>query len=299
MELQQLKYFRAVAEEQSFTRAARRLFVTQPNVSIQIRKLEHELGTSLFERGPGCVTLSEAGEVLNDCALSIFSTLDDTMSRLRTLDRDLAPPLRIGYLPSLGRTVMPSIVVHIRRAAPEIALSIEEIADSGRIATMLTDAELDIGVARMACATGDSRVLFTEEFVVACPARGPLRELDFRDTEVLAGTPLVLPAEGIGLRTQILDICRSLGFTPRVVLEARSLDLLLGAVASGVGISVLPRLCMAKETEVVPVGLGPLAATRTISMAWRRQANPFQRHPQLAGCLAGSSFVSDRTPRAG
>ena len=294
MELQQLKYFRAVAEEQSFTRAAKRLYVTQPNVSIQIRKLEHELGTSLFERVPGSVTLSTAGEMLNDCAESIFSNIDDTMTRIRTLERAPAPPLRIGYLPSLGGGVVPDIVVQIRRVAPELTLSFEEVANSEHVQTMLTDGDLDLGVARMARARGggDSRVLFTEDFVVACPARGPLRERDFGDVDAFATTPFVIPSEGIGLRRQILDICRSMGFAPRVVLEAQSLPLLLGSVAGGVGVSVLPRLCLDKMPEIVSLDLGHQPATRTISMVWRRQADPFRRHPQLRRCLARGDFAS-------
>lgn len=294
MELQQLKYFRAVAEERSFTRAAKRLYVTQPNVSIQIRKLEHELGTSLFERVPGSVTLSEAGEMLNDCAESIFSRLDDTTSRIRTLERAPTPPLRIGYLPSLGGTVVPAIVIQLRRVAPELTLSFEEVASSERIQTMLTDGELDVGVARIPRATGsgDSRVLFTEDFVVACPARGPLRERNFGDVDAFAGTPFVIPSEGIGLRRQILDICRSMGFVPQVVLEARSLPLLLGSVAGGVGVSVLPRLCLDKMPEIVSLDLGHQPATRTISMVWRRHADPFRRHPQLRKCLARGDFAS-------
>jgi len=294
MEFQQLKYFRAVAEERSFTRAAKRLFVTQPNVSIQIRKLEHELGAPLFERVPGSVRLSPAGELLNDCAETIFSRLDDTVSRIHDLERAPAPPLRIGYLPSLGSTVMPAIVVQIKRAAPQLALAFSEIANSEDIETMVADGQLDVGVARIARTRdkGDARVLFTEDFVVACPARGPLREQDFADADAFAAMPFVIPSEGIGLRRQILDICRSVGFTPHVVLEAQSLPLLLGSVAGGVGLSVLPRLCIDKMPEIVSVDLGHPSATRTISLIWRRQADPFRRHPQLRKCLAGGEFAA-------
>ncbi|GAB2983362.1 LysR family transcriptional regulator [Amycolatopsis acidiphila] len=284
MELQQLKYFRAVAEEQSFTRAAKRLFVTQPNVSIQIRKLEQELGTQLFNRAHGAVTLSPAGELLDDCAQSVLSALEDTTARIRTLEREPAPPLRIGYVPSLGSTVVPAIVVHIRKAAPEIPLAFEEIADSTLIQEMLADGRLDVGVGRLPGAR--ARVLFSEDFVVACPARGPLRKRNFGDARAFALTPFVIPSEGIGLRTQILDICRSIGFDPHVVLEAQSLDLLLGAVACGVGVSVLPRLCLDMKAGTAAVPLDHRPAARTISLAWRRQADVFHRHPQLARCLA-------------
>lgn len=297
MDLQQLKYFRAVAQERSFTRAARRLFVTQPNVSVQIRKLEHELGTALFERVPGgSVVLTAAGDVLQGCADAVFATLENGVSRIRSLERERVAVLRIGHLPSLGRTVLPAIVVNIRQAVPEIDLACEAIAHSERIRTMLLDGELDVGVARMPELREPvtSQVLFTEEFVVARPGHGAWCELDLRDAAVLSTAPFVLPSEGIGLRTQILDICRSMGFEPRVVLEAHSLDVLRGAVAGGVGVSVLPRLCLDGQTELTPVRLAHPSATRTISLAWRGQASPFRRYPRLASCLARIEVGPDR-----
>lgn len=294
MELQQLKYFRAVAEERSFTRAAKRLFVTQPNVSIQIRKLEQELGTRLFHRAHGAVTLSPAGELLDECARSVLSALADTTARIRALEEEPAPSLRIGYLPSLGGIVVPAIVVHIRNAAPGIPLVFEEIADSAVIREMLADGRLDVGVGRLPGA--GARVLFSEEFVVACPARGPLRKRNFADARAFARTPFVIPSEGIGLRTQILDICRSIGFDPHVVLEAQSLDLLLGAVARGVGVSVLPRLCLDMKPGTAAMPLDHRSAVRTISLAWRGQAEVFHHHPQLASCLASCEAAPAEVP---
>lgn len=296
MEIQQLRYFRAVAEEQSFTRAAKRLFVTQPNVSIQIRKLEHELGTRLFDRAHGAVTLSPAGELLNDCARSVLSALEDTTTRIRTLETDPAPPLRIGYVPSLGSTVIPAIVVHIRTVVPEAVLVFEEIADSMVIQEMLADGRLDAGVGRLHGDADDeeSRVLFSEEFVVACPAHGPLRTRNFGDPGAFALTPFVIPSAGIGLRTQILDICRSIGFDPHVVLEAQSLDLLLGAVARGVGVCVLPRLCLDRRAGIASMPLVHRQAARTISLAWRKRADVFRRHPELAWCLASCDAAPER-----
>lgn len=296
MELQQLKYFRAVAHAHSFTRAARRLFVTQPNVSVQIRKLEHELGVTLFDRVPGgSIALTAAGEVLQDCADSIFSTLDGGLARIRALERERLPLLRIAHLPSLGRTVLPGIVVSIREAAPEIDLTCDAVADSERIRAMLLDGAIDVGVARTADGrdTETSHVLFTEEFVVACPAHGPLRDLDLRDAASLSRAPFVLPSEGIGLRDQILGICRSMGFDPRVVLEAYSLDVLRGAVARGVGVSVLPQLCLDGQAEMTSVRLPQPSATRTISLTWRRQASAFRRCPQLARCLSRTEFAPE------
>lgn len=294
LEIQQLKYFLAVAQEQSFTRAAKRLFVTQPNVSIQIRKLEHELGTQLFHRARGAVTLSPAGELLDDCARSVLSALEDTTTRIRTLDNAPEQPLRVGYVPSLGGTIVPAIIVHIRKAAPKAALAFEEITDSLLIQEMLADGRLDVGVGRLSDQVEDSRVLFSEEFVIACPARGPLRKRNFGDADVFASTPFVIPSEGIGLRTQILDICRSIGFDPNVVLDAQSLDLLLGAVARGVGVCVLPRLCLDMKAGIAEMPLEHRPATRTISLAWRRQAEVFRHHPKLMWCLASCEAVPER-----
>jgi DNA-binding transcriptional LysR family regulator len=296
MELQQLKYFRAVAEERSFTRAAKRLFVTQPNVSIQIRKLEHELGVILFDRVPGgSVALTAAGDVLQGCADSIFSTLDGGVARIKALERDEVPVLRIAHLPSLGRTVLPGIVVSIRQAAPEIDLACDAVADSERIQALLLDGAIDVGVARLPETrdTESSHVLFSEEFVVACPSHGPLRDLDLRDPASLSRAPFVLPSEGIGLRDQILGICRTMGFEPRVVLEAYSLDVLRGAVARGVGVSVLPRLCLDGQTEMTFERLVHPSPTRTISLAWRRRAGALRRYPQLARCLSRTEFAPD------
>lgn len=288
MELQQLRYFRAVAQEQSFTRAAKRLYVTQPNVSVQIRKLEHELGTVLFDRARGAVTLSPAGELLNECVESILSTLDETTTRIRALDEPPPACLRVGYLPSTGGAVVPALVVSVKEAVPDLALAFEEIADSRRIHAMLEDGELDVGIARAPeqGAPRHARVLFTEEFVVACPRRGSLRgAADLETLQALAEAPFVIPSAGIGLREQIVGICRSLGFEPRVALEAQSLDLLLGAVARGVGVSVLPRLCLDRTSGIVRVGLPSPPATRTIALSWRPQAETFRRHPRLLACL--------------
>lgn len=293
MELHQLQYFRAVSEEQSFTRAAERLFVTQPNISVQIRKLEREIGATLFDRSRGSVTLSAAGEILYDCAQSIFETLETAKSRIGALETESTPTLRIGYLPSLSGNVLPALVTAVLGVVPETSLVLHEIADSVRIDQMLVDDELDVGVARLpkAAATLSSRVLLSEEFVAVCPDQGPLRDRNLSDITAFATTPFVIPSKGIGLRDQILEICQLMGFEPAVALEAQGLDLLIGAVARGVGISVLPRLCLERENHVTSVELGHPQARRSISLVWRRNACAFRQHDQLEKCLTHSDFI--------
>lgn len=302
MEIHQLKYFHAVAEERSFTRAAKRLFVTQPNVSVQIRKLERELGVKLFDRSSGSITLSPAGQALHDCAKSVFQTIDDTVSKIGRLARCATQELRIAYIPSLGASVVSSLVAAVKDVLPDITLILHEIADSERIRRMLLDNELDVGVARSPHPQDApaSRTLFTEPFVVTSPTHGPLRTRDFTDLNVFAEVPFVIPSKGIGLRNQILDICHSIGFSPTVVLEAQGLDLLIGAVARGVGVSLLPRLCVDHRTGIAPIELSHPAATRTISLFWRPHAAVFRHHPRLAGCIGNSNFaLPNAVPQTG
>lgn len=280
MELKQLRYFVAVAEEASFSRAAAKLHMTQPPLSTRIKQLEGELGVSLLNRSTRNVQLTEAGWVFLDEVRQLFAQLDQAIQTTRRVGHGEIGQLTLSFVPSATSLVLPPLLKAFRQQYPDVAISLHELSPAKqvqRLHTGRTDAaffylpsgtQLPFGFADL-----DSQVVLQEPLVVMLPRGHPLTARRRIDLATLNGEPFVLVAahRGPGLRDVILEQCRQAGFTPDVVQEATLIQTIGGLVASGVGVALVPASLRRLHTTGVdyrPIqGATPMVA---MGIVWQR-----------------------------
>jgi len=269
MELHQLRYVLAVAEAGSFTRAAEKLYLAQPSLSVQIRKLEKELGVALFERLGRRVVLTTAGEAFLEHARPALFHLERAREEavaVRDLQRGR---LALGTLPSAGASLLPSVLADYRAAHPDVELRLIEHNVSGDFERMVQVGELDLALIRAPWSrpgiTG--RVLIREPIVAMLPPGHRLAGRATLDLAELAEDDFVAMQQGSGLRELLEAACRRHGFMPTVTVETEQLSVLCGMVRSGVGVSAVPRLVAAGYPLTVP--LDDSRDSRELAVVWR------------------------------
>lgn len=243
MELRHLKYFVMVAEELHFSRAAEKLHLAQQPLSAQIKRLEEELGVQLFDRTTRKVTLTEAGEAfLQEVRLGL-AHLDTAVEAAQRVARGEAGQLVLGYVGSTLYNIMPVTVRTIRERFPHVHLVLRELC-SPELEQKICEQEIDIGLLVpdgpdhvLAC-----EIVHREETVVALPQGHPLAARTHIPLRLLADEPIViydrlqkpLPYD------MVIALCREAGFSPHIVQEAASEQTVLGLVAAGMGIALVP-----------------------------------------------------------
>jgi len=279
MTLTELRYIVAVARERHFGRAAETCFVSQPTLSVAVKKLEDELGVTLFERGPGEVSVTPAGRRIIEQAQRVL----EEASRIRELaaaGKDpLAGPLRLGAIYTIGPYLLPKLIPILRRTAPAMQLLIQENF-THRLAEELRSGEVDvILIALPFDAPGVmTRPVYDEPFMVAVPKGHPWENRKRVTSEELTSESLLLLGEGHCFRDQVLDICHTVRSRERSPLartvEGGSLETIRQMVAGGVGITVLPATSTATSggssdlIRILPFARP--APTRRVGLAWRR-----------------------------
>ena len=278
MTLTELRYIVAVARERHFGRAAETCFVSQPTLSVAVKKLEEELGVTLFERGPGEVSVTPAGTKIVEQAQRVL----EEASRIREIaaaGKDpLAGPLRLGAIYTIGPYILPKLIPILRKTAPAMQLLIQENF-THRLAEELKSGEVDVilialpfeqpGVA--------TRAVYDEPFLVAVPKGHPWENRKRVTSEELTSESLLLLGEGHCFRDQVLEICHTVRARERSplakTLEGGSLETIRQMVAGGVGITVLPATSTATGGPADLIRILPFARpvpTRRVGLAWRR-----------------------------
>jgi LysR family hydrogen peroxide-inducible transcriptional activator len=277
--LTELRYIVAVARQRHFGRAAEACFVSQPTLSVAVKKLEEELGLALFERGPGEVSVTPAGQKIVEQAQRVL----EEAARIREIaaaGRDpLAGPLRLGAIYTIGPYLLPKLIPILRRAAPAMQLHIQENF-THVLAEMLKSGEVDvILIALPLQAPGiETRAAYDEPFLVAVPKGHPWEGRKRVTSEELSNESLLLLGEGHCFRDQVLDICSVVRTKDRSSLartvEGGSLETIRQMVAGGVGVTVLPANSVSGAggagdlIRVVPFGRP--VPSRRVGLAWRR-----------------------------
>lgn len=246
MELRHLRYFIAVAEELHFGRAAQLLGISQPPLSQQIQALEQELGARLFERTNRRVALSEAGRLFLDEARLVLAQVDKASDVARRAQRGELGELKIGFTTSAPFTSsIPKAILTFRQSYPAVHLSLEEM-NSKEVAAGLEDESIQVGIMRP-LALPDSLVvveLLREPLVAIINADHPLAQSSEQGLYLseLADEPFVFfpRTYGSGLYAQLVDLARAAGFTPLITQEAGEVMTIIGLVAAGLGVTVLP-----------------------------------------------------------
>jgi len=275
MNLRDLRYLVALADERHFGKAAERCFVSQPTLSAQIRKLEEYLGVPLVERQPKRVTLTETGAKIVERARRALQEADAIVELAKT-DRDpLAGALKLALIPTVGPYLLPHVAGPLRRALPRLKLMLYEY-QTGPLLEKLRDGELDLGILALPVPLDglETAPLYDEPFTVAMPANHPLAERDRVKLEDLRGETLLLLEDGHCLRDQALEVCSRIRLNEEQDYRATSLETLRQMVAAGHGITLLPELAAAS-----PVGtarglrIRPFSKptpVRTIGAVWRK-----------------------------
>ncbi|MBW4695560.1 MAG: LysR family transcriptional regulator [Lyngbya sp. HA4199-MV5] len=243
MELRHLHYFIAVAEELHFSRAAERLHISQPPLSQQIRALEEELGVKLFERTKRHVQLTEAGNVFLERSYRVFAQLEQAVEVTQRVGRGEVGQLAIGFVGSAMYTVLPEIFRVFRAQFPAVELQLQELTTAQQIQA-LHDKQVDVGIVRSAInEPGLSGSCFLPEtLVLALPETHPLSAQTQVSLSTLADEAFILfPARmGPVFYEQIINLCQQAGFRPKVAQEAVQMETIVGLVAAGLGIAIVP-----------------------------------------------------------
>lgn len=277
MNLRDLKYFIAVAHTRHFGRAAALCFVSQPTLSGQIKKLEQELGVSLFERTNRSVQITPIGEeILNHARLMMEQA--DAISQLAQAHQDpLAGPLRIGAIPTLSPYLMPLILIPLKKQYAQIKLVLSEEM-THVLLQRLHNHEID--AALLATPVEDQDLiqtpLFKEPFWLAHPRQHEFYNKDEIQRQDLEHTQLLLLSEGHCLAKQAMDICRLSEQSQQgemADLRAASLETLLQFVGAGFGCTLVPALAMrgswTTDSGVITRRLDWPDAYRTVSLVYR------------------------------
>ena len=242
MDIKQLKYFLAIAEEGQITGASKRLHVAQPALSQQLQMLENELHMQLAERGSRQLRLTEAGCILRDRAAQILDLLDATVKELQDLNTGLRGTISIGTVPSAGTKLLPSRIHDFHRQYPDITFQIYE-EDTFALLDMLDNGTIDIAIARplFNLELYDSIGFPAEPMVAAMNEAwnhklpyGPVCMADLKDKPLLVHRGA----------TRIIEYGRNLGFEPAVVCTVDDVRSILALAATGIGIAVVPEASM-------------------------------------------------------
>ncbi|KMT55886.1 LysR family transcriptional regulator [Pseudomonas fildesensis] len=246
MELRHLRYFIAVAEELHFGRAAKVLGISQPPLSQQIQALEHEVGARLFERTNRRVELSEAGRLFLHEARLVLAQVDKAADVARRAQLGELGELKIGFTSSAPfNSSIPQAIFAFRQAFPAVHLHLQEMS-STQVAESLVDESIQVGLMRPLPLPDSLSVveLMREPLVAVLNAGHPLVQGSERGLHLaqLAQEPFVFfpRSYGSGLYAQLLNLARDAGFSPHFAQEAGEAMTIIGLVAAGLGVSVLP-----------------------------------------------------------
>lgn len=289
MTLTELRYIVTLAQEQHFGRAADRCHVSQPTLSIAVKKLEQELGVDLFERTKNSVRPTPTGEKVIAQAQRVLEETSAIQDIASEGHDQLITPLHVGAIFTIGPYLYPHFIPKLRKLTPQMPLVVEE----GFTATLrkrLRNGELDVIIVALPFTEPDvvTQPLYEEPFVVLMPESHPLAKQEFIDPQDLDKENVLLMGEGHCFRDQVLEALPNLrepktdNANIRTHTEGSSLETMRHMVASGLGISVLPMSAAlgsdSYRNTLVTRPFADPAPSRTAALAWRAS---FPRHQAI------------------
>ena len=302
MTLTELKYIVAVAREKHFGKAAEACHVSQPTLSLAIKKLEEELDVKLFERSASEVAVTPLGEEIVRQAQSVLEQAAEIKEIAKRGKDPLAGPIRLGVIYTIGPYLLPELVREIIRSVPQMPLMLQENL-TVRLLEMLRTGEIDCAILAEPFPDAGLAIapLYDEPFVAAVPASHPLAEKSEVSAEALKNETMLLLGAGHCFRDHVLEVCPEFARFAnhadgiRKTFEGSSLETIKHMVAAGMGITLVPRLSV---PDIKPAGkraasrldmpvrylpvvdaLGGPPPTRRVVLAWRRS---FTRYEAIA-----------------
>ena len=272
MELRQLRYFVAVAEERHFGRAAKKLRLSQPPLSTQIKGLEEELGVKLFQRSTRQVALTDAGRTFLERAEGILEAVEEAKEAAKGADEGVRGRLEIGFISSATLGLLPPAIRLFRERFGGVEIELRELTSAQQIDALYAG-EIRVGLVRLPLRAPGLRFepLQEESFLVALPSGHPLEALESVPLEAMVDQPLIFFTRQLmpSLHAQIVELFQRVGAFPNVVQHAVHLQTIVGLVASDVGLAILPEPAERFSREgVVYRSLDAPDATSWVGLAW-------------------------------
>ncbi len=301
MTLTELKYIVAVARERHFGKAAEACFVSQPTLSVAVKKLEEELDLKLFERSANEVTITPLGEEVVRQAQSVLEQAANIKDIAKRGKDPLAGPLKLGVIYTIAPYLLPDLVPQVIKRTPQMPLILQENF-TVKLMEMLRTGEIDCAILAEPFPDAGlaSAALYDEPFMAALPMLHPLASLPQVSTEMLKKETMLLLGNGHCFRDHVLEVCPEFArFSSdaegiRKSFEGSSLETIKHMVAAGMGLTLVPRLSVPAEALVaktrrradtlvkyLPVQDGPGGSppTRRVVLVWRRS---FTRYEAIA-----------------
>jgi DNA-binding transcriptional LysR family regulator len=273
IELRHLRYFIAVAEELHFGRAARKLGIAQPPLSLQIQRLEAELGTSLFDRTSRRVQLTPAGRALLEEGRRALAGVRDAVDAAQRASRGETGSLTVAFASSVMFLSLPRVIRQFRESFPGVRLELRELPTGPQLIA-LRNGDLDLGFVRESSPEDElqTETMMTERLLLAISKRHPLAGRKRLQLTDVAGDDFVLFPRDLapGLYGHVLRICAEAGVQPHIVQTSRELYTTVSLVEAGMGVTIIPesvRQMGWRGVQYFPIGSE--AATTKIDAAWR------------------------------
>ena len=307
MDLRHLRYFHAIAEELSFSRAAKRLNIVQPALSRALKELEVELGAELIARTKRSVALTAAGKALLDDTALMFERLEQTVRRVRRAAAGQEGELRLGYIGPPTQRFLGRILAEYARRCPQVTVHLEERTPE-RVWEMVAKGRLDIGLTRPVLAHTalrmETRLLRKERLCAIVPRGHALHARASLPWRALAGQPLIVLArrESASLHDEILAGCRRAAFSPKLIHTPSLIGTVLRYVEAGTGIGIVPESIAEGEPQQ-GWSLAPLKPHFTVPlvMVWKgeNEEPPVAAFRNLIGewLRTGALWQSERATR--
>jgi LysR family hydrogen peroxide-inducible transcriptional activator len=301
MEIHQLRYFVAVADEGNFSRAATKVRVAQPSLSQQIRKLEAEIGQPLFDRLPRSVILTEAGRCFLDYARQILASIGDARRCVDELKGKISGDVAVGAIPTIAPYVLPELVVTFQKHYPDVTLHIVEDVTAA-ISRRVEAGELDVALASTCQRSPTLRVehLGKEPLLALVPEGHALAKQTVITLDDLKSQRFLLLHEMHCLSQQVHHLLESRRLHPEVALAGSQLSTIANMVAAGIGVSIVPRM-MVKHQETpgcVSLPFAPPVPERELNFLH----NPLRFQSKAAAAFHGEAAAllsGDDSSRAG
>jgi len=283
MDLRHLRYFQAVAEELSFSKAARRLRIAQPALSRAVQELEQDLGTRLIDRNRRTVSLTPAGTVLLGETAVVLERLDESLRRVKRTAAGEEGELRLGYIGPPTQRFLGRLLAEYRLRFPKVSVHLEERTPE-RVWEMVAKGRLSVALTRPVPGQGE-RALSTlplrqEPLGIVVRADHPLAEKKSIAWKDLAQEPLIVLArrEGVGLHDEILAACRAAGFAPKIAQNPSLMGTVLTYVEAGSGVGIATDSVAASS---MPAGLRYVPVTPEHSVPLVMVWNPDDITPSV------------------
>ena len=312
MTLTELRYIVAVAKEKQFCKAAKVCYVSQPTLSLGIKKLEEELGVILFERKHQELVITTIGQKIVEQAERALKEVK-AIKELAQLDHDpLSEPLKLGAIHTVGPYLFPDLLPVVQEHAPQLPLLVEENYTSD-LTRKLKNGDIDAAVVSLPYDEPgiETEVLYEEPFVILVPSSHPLAMDEIISLKQLAQETVLLLGPQHCFRDQVMALCPEC-FKSKInsdeihnTFEGSSLETIRFMVAGGVGVTIVPRMAACADRyaqRLISIkhfrGVNP---TRKVAIAWRKNFTRTQAIETLAQCirdcsLGGATILSRKSP---